>query len=276
MRKKVIVFLIVIVAGFTSGYFSSTVTRFFSNMEFPSPKLAERLTPSKNTGTAAGDKNNIKDSKANLIKGSITHEQAISHVKSLPVIRNRIDLASSRGSQVTFRADQQPARDYPVWLVEIRETYPNQIPDIMFIKVDAYTGRVLDLLAEELQVEGLKLSTPAAASIKIKGKTAKYKTVYDKVSKQRWHMYIYEGLQVKAGTDKKIADITLTGQDLKGPRDLTVGTDKSEVIKKLGKANIAQENVLIYNSLDDKECQLHVKLDDGGSVSELILVNNND
>lgn len=276
MRKKVLIFLIVIIAGFTSGYYSGAVARFFSSMEFPELKLGERLSSSKDNTAASGDKYNQKDTKANLIKGSITPEQAITSVKLMSAIRERINAASAQGSQVTFRADQQPARDYPVWLVEIRETHPNQIPDIMFIKVDAYTGKVLDLLAEDLQIEGLKLSTQLPGSFKIKGKTARYKTVYDKVSKQRWNLYTYDGLQVKTGTDKKIVEITLTGQGLEGPRNLTLGTDKSEVIKKLGKANIAQGNILIYNSLDDKKCQLLVKLDDGGSVSEItIVVNNN-
>lgn len=276
MRKKVIIFFIVIVVGFTSGYFSGTVARFFSNMEVPDLRVGERLSLSKSSGSMVGDKRETKNTKANLIKGLITSEQAINSVRLVPAIRDRVNTASSRGSQVTFRADQQPVRDYPVWLVEIRETYPNQIPDIMFIKVDAYTGRVLDLLAEELQFEGLKVSASVPASLKIQGRAAKYKTVYDKASKQRWHLYIYKGLQIKTGTDRKIAEINLTGQDLKGPRGLSIGADKSEVIKKLGKANIAQDNILIYSSMDDKKCQLHIKINDSGSVSEITIIKINE
>lgn len=275
MRKKVIIFLIVIVAGFTSGYFSGSVARYFSDMEFPDLKLGNPQSSSKASG-AVRDQNKIWHSKGNSIKGSITPEQAINSVKSISAVQNRINTAPSRGSQVTFRTDQQPTKDYPVWLVQIRETYPNQIPDIMFVKVDASNGKILDLLSEELQVEGLKLSTPVQASLKIQGKTAKLKTVYDKVSKKRWNLYIYNGLEVKTGSDKNIAEITLTGQNVKGPRELTIGTDKSEVIKKLGKANIAQENIFIYNSLDDKKCQLHVKINDDGKVSALIIVKNNE
>lgn len=258
-HKKVIVMVLVIVAGFLSGYFSGPAEHFISNLEFPEFKLSKISWFSEERKSNKENRQDASDSLTAAVEGAITGDAAVNSVKALPAVKQIISSAASQGCQVIFRADQPPTEEYPVWLVELRQIYPNQIPDILFIKVDSFSGKVLDIQTEELQIAGFKLSSPLPS-----GSGAgrlQYKNIYNKSLKRNVRIEKYKGFEVESDRkNKEVIRITVTKDEVQGPRGLVVGAEVGDVIKKFGKANIAQEDLLIFNALDNKHIQLHIKI----------------
>ncbi len=265
MYKKIIIIAVAVVTGFLSGYFSSSIEGFISGLEFPEFKLNQISWFSIERSSDSSEDVSDTSAAANSVEGSITGEAAVNAVKALPVVKELAAYAVSRGYKVTFSADQPPTREYPVWLVELRQVYPNQIPDILFVKVDSLSGKVLDIQAQELHIAGFKISAPLPLASEA-GKP-QVKSVYNENLKRKVRIAKYEGFEVESDKDKEVIRITVTGQELKGPRGLTVGSDVSNVVKKFGKANIAHSDLLIFDVLGEKNIQLHVKIDNGKVAS---------
>lgn len=269
MRTKLIVIAVTVMAGFLSGYYSDPIQGFVSKLELPELKLSRMSWFSEERRPGASSRSDIFGDQGNDVHGSITGDAAVNAVKALPAVKQMVSAAASQGYQLFFRADQPPTSEYPVWLVEVRQVYPNQIPDILFLKVDGFSGKVLDVQKAELETTGFTLASPLPASRGTGKPQVKY--VYNESLKRKVRLEKYKGFEVEADRNKEVIRITVTGEELKGPREITVGTGVGDVIKKFGKANIAQRDLLIFNSIEDKHMQLHIKIA-GERVSSFSMV----
>lgn len=266
MRKTVLMFTAVIIIGFLSGYFSEPVVSYFHEEKYR--KLAFWKKGS------LFNRTHVPEAKNDLptIKGTISAEDAITAVKSLPEIKKRLTDAASRRIQVSFKADQAPSRENPVWLLEMREVISGKVPDIMFFKVDAFTGAVLDLRNRELQVGGITPGLPISEVFSVLGNPVKNNRLWDAGTKKYNNIYVYRDVEIMCDSKNTVTRVSVTGSSVQGPRGIRTGIKKEEAIKKLGKAEITQDTLLIYNTMDDKSLQMHIKLDTNSNVSEISLL----
>lgn len=269
LLKWVIIVLAVATSGLVAGYFSQPLYEDFLTPTAAKPRKStavSKASPQNNTQVPHLNSNSL-DSVAP--KAFISAEKAISAVKSLPLVQEQVSESENRGTILIFKADQQPSGDYPVWHIEVKETYPDQVPDISIYKVEAFSGNILDLKNDELKIAGLELKLAKWEVTKSQGKQFKSKFLYDQILKLRAEIYDYNGLQVVFDSRHKVGLLKASSPAFQGPRGIKVGAFKKDIIKTLGKANIAQSNLLIYNSLEDNNIRFAVKLDNQDIVTEM-------
>ena len=256
LLKRVGLVVGVIIAGLVTGYFSSPIRNFIFNPGISKPGIVSaQKTVEDGTDTAAPD--------------FISKEDAIGAVKNLPAVSRLVRVSELDGTQLVFAADQEPTDEYPVWLVEVKESRPDKLPETIYYQVDAVSGGVLDFREDELQISGLGLGMTRKEVELKQGKPSKNKKLFDKTLQQNVRVYSYPGLEVVFGSKGSVIKITASQPDYTGPKGVKTGDIKKDVIRTLGKAGTAQSDRLAYSFGEDKNLLFVVKFSNDSKVSEI-------
>lgn len=250
MLNKVLVYLVVIIFGFASGFFSAPIYNFIwpdqGKVKLVDIKIDE---PDGSVG--------------NLDQGVqyIPANRAIAAVKELPLI-----LKSQDAENMEFTIEQKPGKEYPVWLVEVKATYSDKIPDIMYVQVDAISGKVLDLTKAEMKIAGVNLTMTRGEAEKVLGKKRKTKKVFDQNLGQSVRIDDYDGLEIKYDSKGLVIQINAVKADFLSPKGVKVGDTKEQVLRVLGRGRTGPASLLTYLPLDDVNQQLAIRLENNNVV----------
>lgn len=256
MLKKTLFLVIVIVFGFGVGYFSTPIYNFIWLDEGGS-KL--KMSDIKIDGPPKAD--NVSQSEQ-----YISESRAINAVKGLPFI-----VKSQDAADMVFAVEQKPTEGYPVWLVEVKQTYPDKIPDIMYVQVDAVSGNVLDLSKAEMNISGVGLNMTRREVEKVQGKTRKTKKLFDEALGQNVRIDNYDGLEIIYNAKGRVIKVSTQKSDFAGPKGVKTGDTKQRVLQLLGKGRTGPVSMLTYFPLDDENQLLTVKLEND-TIYELSLL----
>lgn len=257
MLKKTLVIFVVIVLGFGTGYFSTPIYNFI----WPSQDVAKVKLADIRIGDSAKTQTNESQSTQ-----YVSENAAINTVKGLPFIEKDQGTA-----KMDYAIEQKPSAAYPVWLVEVKKNHPDSIPDIMYIQVDALSGKVLDLSQEDMNISGVALAMTRQEVQKIQGKPRKTKRL---VSEELGQVRVdsYDGLEVIYNAKSRVIKVSAQKADFPGPRGLKVGEAKGRVTMLLGRGRTGPASVLTYIPLDNDYIQLVIKLE-ANNIAELSLQN---
>ena len=256
MLKKTLVFIIVIVLGFGAGYFSSPIRNFI----WPAEGVGKvKMADIKIDGAPTG--------KVSQSEQYISESRAINAVKGLPFL-----IKSQDAANMAFTVEQKPSEAYPVWLVEVKQTYSDNIPDIMYVQVDALSGNVLDLSKEEMKISGTGLGLTRSEVEKVQGKTRKTKKMFDQALEQTVRIDNYDGLEIIYNTKGRVIKVSTLKPDFTGPKGVKIGDAKERVLQLLGRGRTGPTSLLTYLPLDDKKQLLTVRLENN-NIYEISLQN---
>lgn len=259
LLKRSLVWVIVIVFGFGAGYFSTPIYDFI----WPSEDVGRvKLTDIKIDGSPQAETENVSPPEQ-----YVSESKAINAVKGLPFLVKSQDAAN-----MNFTVEQKPSPAYPVWLVEVKQTYSDKIPDIMYVQVDAVSGNVLDLSKEEMQISGVGLGMTRREVEKAQGKTRKTKRVFDQDLGQNVRIDNYDGLEITYNAKSRVIKVNALNSAFAGPKGVKIDDTKERVLKLLGRGRTGPASMLAYFPLDDENQQLIVRLENN-NVCELSLQN---
>lgn len=269
MQKKVIiyaiVFILVALAGYTTGYFSEPVWDLIvslasrsSNNHEDVPAIEEKISDEKKQSLNMDSKDKGKEPGKEKLTKFITEAEAVKSVKAISYIQEKS--SRSTGYKTSFKAEQKPTSENPVWLIEVKEASANQIPSVLYFRIDAFSGKVLDFSKKELNIAGIDIQQNKQQVTKVIGSPVKNRIVYDKFLKQKLRILTYKGLEFTFDLRDAILKMSITSGEHTGPRGLRIGSDRNEVIKKFGKAQIAETDLLVYSSYDDQNIKLLINI----------------
>lgn len=116
-------------------------------------------------------------------------------------------------------------------------------------------GQAALLKITDFRIGKLHLEQPISEVIQIYGKPVRIgrTVVYkDHINASLWRRYYFNGIELEvSGTSKKVYDIAVFNPELKTPRNVGVGSLKTDVIGRYGKADEVDE-YLIYEMYDNK------------------------
>ncbi len=258
MLRRVILVLAVIFAGLSTGYYSEPLYDF--------------IWPEKETKIGSGnfDKSPEKGLPAQS-EQLISKGDAINSVKNFPAVEKLEKVSELDGTQLIFEADQEPTQDFPVWVLEIKERHPDKLPESSYFQVDAVTGKVLNLIMDELKISGTGLSITRKEVEEVLGRPEKSDRVYDRDMKQTVRISSYNGLKVIYDSNGRTVRLTVDNPEHPGPRGIKVGDSKTEAIRMFGKAAQAPTGFLIYNVEDDRQASLVIKLGDNERIVQITI-----
>lgn len=259
LLKRSLVWVIVIIFGFGAGYFSTPIYDFI----WP----AEGGGKVKLTDIKIDEPQQAETSNESPAEQYVSEGKAISAVKGLPFLAKSQDAIN-----MNFTVEQKPSEAYPVWLVEVKQTYSDKIPDIMYVQVDAVSGSVMDLSKEEMQISGVGLGMTRREVEKAQGKTRKTKRVFDQELGQNVKIDNYNGLEVTYNATGRVTKVSALNSDFAGPKGVKISDAKERVLQLLGRGRTGPASMLAYFPLDDENQQLIVRLENN-NVCELSLQN---
>lgn len=257
--KRIILYLIVIIAGLVSGFFSRPLYGFIWQDGRDSVAVMQK-SPASPQGSAAGD----------VSERYISEGEAITAAKQFPPVKAKIR-TDFGGTQLKFEIEQEPSGEYPIWLVEVTERFPDKIPVTGYVQVDAVSGRVLDLQFNDMKVAEIGLAAERRDVLKKLGKPQKSRKVYDKTRRQTLRVDTFPGIEIVCTEQGAVVKVTADLHEFAGPRGIKAGDPKSEVIRTFGKAATALTDLLEYRPVDNNNAWMVIKLDSGEKTVELSL-----
>jgi len=255
LLRRTLLYLSVIIVGLICGFFSEPLYG---------------LMWDRGVSDAAGVQNHPpEETPSQQNEAYISEGEAVTAVKNFSPVREELKAAESGGAKLSFVADQEPTTDLPIWLVEIKERYPDRVPASRYIQVDAVTGKILDMQYNDLQIAGINLTANRRDMSKSLGKPKTSKRFYDNIRRQTLRRETYNGIEIVYDSQGDVFKVTSNQPGHLGPRGVKVGDSKEDVVKMLGKATTAFTDLLEYRPLDNTKAWVVIKLDSDSKVVEI-------
>ncbi len=261
MLKRIILLLVVMVSGLLTGYYSEPVYDFIWSGREVTPAGSVGVEGRKDGAGSAGETS----------PGYISAEEAVSAVKKISWVDNLIRVSELDGTTLAFETDREPAADYPIWLVEVTERFPDRVPETRYFQVDAGSGRVLDVQEKDLKISGIGLGMTRNEVKETAGSPGRTKRKWDNGVRQTLRTDSYEGMEVVYDKDDIVVRVAATDQGLPGPGGVEVYDSREDVLRKLGKAGTVQTNMLIYPVLGQENYKLFLDFNGEGRVTAVTI-----
>jgi hypothetical protein len=261
LLKRIMLVLAVMISGLLTGYYSEPVYDLLWSG-------GERM-PSGLAG-AEGQKDGGGNADESTPK-YISAEEAVSAVKNLPWVNNLIRVSELDGTTLTFEIDREPSNDYPVWLVEVTERYPDRVPETRYFQVEAESGRALDIQEKDLKISGIGLDMTRNQAKEAGGSPQKTKRKWDNRVQQTLRTDSYDGMEIIFDKNGVVVKVTASDRGCPGPGGVEVGDSREDVLRKLGKAGTVQTNLWTYYLVDKQDYKLLLDINGEGRVTAVTI-----
>ncbi len=261
MLKRIMLVLVIMISGLLTGYYSEPVYELIWS--------GRERTPAGLAG-AEGQKDRAGSTDDNTRK-YVTAEEAVSAVKNVPWVNNLIRVSELDGTTLTFEIDREPSDDYPVWLIEVTERYPDRVPETKYFQVEAESGRALDIQEKDMKISGIGLDMTRNQAKEAGGSPQKTRRKWDNRVQQTLRTDSYEGMEVIYDKNSVVVRVTASEKDCPGPGGIVVGDSREEVIRKLGKAGAVSTNLWTYTLMDKKDYRLLLDINGEGRVTAVTI-----
>lgn len=124
-----------------------------------------------------------------------------------------------------------------------------------------------ELAKDEFKIGDIRLGEAKPQIFRTLGNPVKTGVVLHPVLQKKVTVLYYTGIEVSLDELGTAIEITGTAIEFTGPREISVGMNRLDVEKKLGKPDKDQNNTLVYSSDEDQHDKLSVKTNNGFVIS---------